>query len=118
MIRLTRSRSRLFLELGSLVTERVDRELLAVLLHQHRQRLELGGGGMDDEFDRGGGSDELLRLVDLDGRSRHAARGDVGAAGGEREDQEESEEIFHPVMITGFFAVRGGRILDHQGPAC
>ena len=57
--------------------------------------LRLRARRAERDFDRRAGANELFRLVDLDRRAARASGDDVGAAGGERRMQDESEEVSH-----------------------
>ena len=93
------------LRLARLV-EAEERRLLAVLLEDdadrlHRRRVRRG----DADLERRRGADELLGFFDGDGRRGHPAGDDPGAARGEEEDQDESDEVFHPLIIVGLVAL-------------
>ena len=79
-----------------LVGDREHGKLLAVLLDDDPEILDVRAGRLHFDFERGGDPDELFRLVDLDGRAGHPSTGDVGASGGEHQDQHQSEEKTHP----------------------
>ncbi len=76
--------------------------LLAVLLEDDANRLHRRGVGRGDrDLQRRRRTDEFFGFFDGDGGWRHAPGDDPGAAGGDEQDQDESDEIFHPLIIVG-----------------
>ena len=81
------------------VIEGVERRPLAVLLEEDAGRGELASGRPERDLERCGRAHELLRLADLNRGQGRATGDDVGAARGEKQEQDETQEIAHVVMV-------------------
>ena len=88
----------------------------AVLFEGDADRLHHRGVRRGDgDLKRRRGADEFLGLFDGDGRRSHPSGDDPGAASRHEEDEDESDEVFHPVIIRRSIVTTTSRYLETSG---